>query len=73
MIYYLVIGYVAGHESEGLTLKFREEKTVSFLREKFVEMIKEQNFYAPNEKIFVDWILKSKSPIKAKARIYWND
>ena len=72
MIYYLVIGYVAGHESEGLTLKFREKKTVSFLEEKFREMIKEQNFYDPNEKIFVDWVLESKSPIKCKARIYYD-
>ena len=30
MIHYLVIGHACDEESEGLTLKFREEKTVAF-------------------------------------------
>ena len=68
MIYYLLIGYAEGEESEGVTIKFREEKTFAFLEEKFIESVRTQWNYDSNKKIYLDWVIKSKSPIKAKAR-----
>ena len=45
MIHYLVIGHACGEESEGLTLKFREEKTTAFLEEKFIESTKKSKLF----------------------------
>ena len=72
MIHYLVIGHACDEESEGLTLKFREEKTTAFLEEKFIESIRKQWDYDSDKKIYVDWIIKSKTPMKVKARLYYD-
>ena len=70
MIHYLVIGHACDEESEGLTLKFREEKTVAFLEEKFIESIRKQWDYDSDTEIYVDWIIKSKTPMNVKARLF---
>ena len=72
MIHYLVIGHACGEESEGLTLKFREEKTTAFIEEKFIEAQRKQWDTDPDTKIYVDWIIKSKTPMKVKARLYYD-
>jgi len=66
MIHYLVIGHACDEESESLTLKFREEKTVAFLEEKFIESTRKLWEYDSDKEIYVDWILKSRTPIKVK-------
>ena len=66
MIHYLVIGHACDEEAESLTLKFREEKTVAFLEEKFIESTRKLWEYDSDKEIYVDWILKSRTPIKVK-------
>ena len=66
MIHYLVIAHACDEESESLTLKFREEKTVAFLEEKFIESTRKLWEYDSDKEIYVDWILKSRTPIKVK-------
>ena len=66
MIHYLIIGHACDEEAEDLTLKFREEKTVAFLEEKFIESTRKLWEYDSDKEIYVDWILKSRTPIKVK-------
>ena len=66
MIHYLIIGHACDEESEGLTLKFREEKTVAFLEEKFIESTRKLWEYDSDKEIYVVYILKSNSPIQVQ-------
>ena len=64
--YYLVIGHACDEESAWLYLDFEEEKTNDFLEEKFIEFVLEELGYDPdsNKEVYIDFILKSNSPIE---------
>ena len=65
-IYYLVIGHACDEESAWLYLDFEEEKTNDFLEKKFTEFVLEELGYDPdsNKEVYIDFILKSNSPIQ---------
>ena len=64
--YYLVIGHACDEESAWLYLDFEEEKTNDFLEEKFIEFVLKELGYDPdsNKEVYIDFILKSNSPIQ---------
>ena len=66
MIYYLVLGHACDEESAWLYLDFEEEKTNDFLEKKFIEFGLEDLGYDPdsNKEVYIDFILKSNSPIQ---------
>ena len=66
MIYYLVLGHACDEESAWLYLDFEEEKTNDFLEKKFIEVVLEELGYDPdsNKEVYIDFILKSNSPIQ---------
>ena len=66
MNYYLVIGHACDEQSAWLYLDFEEEKTNDFLEEKFIEFVLEELGYDPdsNKEVYIDFILKSNSPIE---------
>ena len=66
MNYYLVIGHACDEESAWLYLDFEEEKTNDFLEEKFIEFVLQELGYDPdsNKEVYIDFILKSNSPIE---------
>ena len=65
-IYYLVIGHACDEESAWLYLDFEEEKTNDFLEKKFTEFVLEELGNDPdsNKEVYIDFILKSNSPIQ---------
>ena len=65
-IYYLVIGHACDEASAWLYLDFEEEKTNDFLEKKFTEFVLEELGYDPdsNKEVYIDFILKSNSPIQ---------
>ena len=65
-IYYLVIGHACDEESTWLYLDFEEEKTNDFLEEKFTNFVLKELGYDPdsNKEVYIDFILKSNSPIQ---------
>ena len=65
-IYYLVIGHACDEESAWLYLDFEEEKTNDFLEKKFTEFVLKELGYDPdsNKEVYIDFILKSNSPIQ---------
>ncbi len=68
MNYYLVIGHACDEESAWLYLDFEEEKTNDFLEKKFIEFVLKELGYDPdsNKEVYIDFILKSNSPIQIK-------
>ena len=66
MIYYLVLGHACDEESAWLYLDFEEEKSNEFLEKKFIAFVLEELGYDPdsNKEVYIDFILKSNSPIE---------
>ena len=68
MNYYLVIGHACDEESAWLYLDFEEEKSNEFLEKKFIAFVLEELGYDPDsdKEVYIDFILKSNSPIQIK-------
>ena len=66
MNYYLVLGHACDEESAWLYLDFEEEKSNEFLETKFIAFVLEELGYDPdsNKEVYIDFILKSNSPIQ---------
>ena len=66
MIHYLIIGHACDEESAWLYLDFKEEKSNEFLEKKFIAFVLEELGYDPdsNKEVYIDFILKSNSPIE---------
>ena len=69
MIHYLVIGHACDEEQESLERWFSEkdgEQPNSYLEKLFIDQVRHDWDYDPDKEIYVDFILKSDSPIKVQ-------
>ena len=66
MIHYLIIGHAAFEEAESRVCVVQDEQSNSYLEKKFNEQIREDWDYDSDKEVYVDFILKSNSPIEVQ-------
>ena len=64
MIHYLVIGHAAFEEQEWRHMMFNDEQPDKYLEAKFIQRVREDSGWDEDTEIYVDFILKSNSPIE---------
>ena len=63
MIHYLVIGHGCDEEQEWRHMMFDDAQPNKYLRQKFIQRLREDNGWDQDKEIYVDLILKSNSII----------
>ena len=66
MIHYLVICHAAFEEAESRVCVVQDEQPNGYLEKKFIEQIREDWDYDSDKEVYVDFILKSNSPIEVQ-------
>ena len=63
MINYLVFGHACDEEQEWRHMMFNDEQPDRYLRQKFIQRLREDDGWDEDKEIYVDFILKSNSII----------
>ena len=64
-IYYLVIGHACDEEQASHLMFFNDEQPISYIEKKFTEKVKKDlDSWEIDKEIYVDFVLKSRSPIQ---------
>ena len=66
MIHYLIIGHAAFEEAESRVCVVQGEQPNNYLEKKFIKQIREDWDYDSDKEVYVDFILKSNSPIEVQ-------
>ena len=66
MIHYLIIGHAAFEEAESRVCIVQDEQPNGYLEKKFIKQIREDWDYDSDKEVYVDFILKSNSPIEVQ-------
>ena len=66
MIHYLIIGHAAFEEAESRVCVVQGEQPNGYLEKKFIKQIREDWDYDSDKEVYVDFILKSDSPIEVQ-------
>ena len=64
MIHYLVIGHGEYKDQEWRHMMFNDEQPDKYLEAKFIQRVREDSGWDEDKEIYVDFILKSNSPIQ---------
>ena len=64
MIHYLIVGHACDEEQECQEFLFDNEQPNDDLEKKFINFIRDYWGYDPDKEVYVDFILKSNSPIE---------
>ena len=64
MIHYLVIGHGEFKDQEWRHMMFNDEQPDKYLEAKFIQRVREDSGWDEDKEIYVDFILKSNSPIE---------
>ena len=64
MIHYLIIGHGEFKDQEWRHMMFDDEQPDKYLEAKFIKRSREDNGWDKDKEIYVDFILKSNSPIE---------
>jgi len=66
-IHYLVIGHACDEEQESHVMFFYDEVPTSYIEKKFIDKVKENlESWEKDKEIYIDFILKSISPIQVQ-------
>ena len=66
MIHYLIIGHAAFEEAESRVCVVQDEQPNGYLEKKFIKQVREDWYYDSDKEVYVDFILKSNSPIEVQ-------
>ena len=64
MIHYLVIGHGEFKDQEWRHIMSQDEQPDEYLEQKFIQRVREDSGWDEDKEIYVDFILKSNSPIQ---------
>ena len=66
MKHYLVIGHAAFEEEEWRHMMFDDEQPNKHINKKFIQRLRKDGGWDKDKEIYVDFILKSNSPIQVQ-------
>ena len=66
MIHYLVIGHACDEETESRVCIVQGEQPNGYLEKRFIKQVREDWDYDSDKEVYVDFILKSNSPIEVQ-------
>ena len=66
MIHYLIIGHACDEEAECRVCMVQGEQPNDYLEKKFIKQVREDCDYDSDKEVYVDFILKSNSPIEVQ-------
>ena len=66
MIHYLIIGHACDEEPESRVCMVQGEQPNDYLEKKFIKQVREDWDYDSDKEVYVDFILKSNSPIEVQ-------
>ena len=65
-VHYLVIGHACDEEQECHVMFFYDEVPTEYIEKKFILKVREDGEYDEDKEIYIDFILKSISPIEVQ-------